>query len=310
MIRSILGVISLFLYALTTVLLAVTILCVSLIVCIIPVRKWRFAIQKNFLQRTPSWYSTINSLIMRINTSGKWDILGTGQLQKNNWYVMISNHRSWLDILVLDRVFNKKIPPLKFFMKKELLWQLPFAGLACYALGYPFMSRHSHAAIRKNPQLKGQDVATTKKACQRLRHFPTTLINFLEGTRFTEKKKERQQSPFQHLLKPHAGGIAVVMHELQDILAGVVSVTICYPNKTPSVWEFVCGRFEKIVVRYELLPITPDLIGDYYDDRNFRAHMQQWLNEIWKKNDVMIEEQILQKPACSERSERNKGVLQ
>jgi len=224
-----------------------------------------------------------------ISTRNRWDILGTGQLKKTGWYVMISNHRSWLDILVLGNIFNEKIPPLKFFMKKELLWQLPFAGLACYALGYPFMSRHSHAAIRKNPKLKGKDVETTKAACHRLRHFPSTLINFAEGTRFTEKKKERQQSPLKNLLKPHAGGAIVVVNELQDILSGIVSVTICYPKKTPTLWEFACGHFEKIIVRYEVIPITPDLLGDYYHDRQFRAHIQQWFNALWNKNDALIE---------------------
>ncbi len=290
MVRTILGVISLLLYAANLLILAFIILLVSLILCITPIASWRHAIQYHFLQRMPIYFAWINQLIMKINARNKLDISGTGALKKEGWYVMISNHRSWLDILILGNVFNNKIPPLKFFMKKELLWQLPLAGLACYALGYPFMSRHSHAQIRKNPQLKGKDIETTKKACQRLRNFPTTLINFLEGTRFTDAKKERQQSPFKNLLKPHAGGAAVVMHELQDILSGVVSVVICYPKKTPSLWEFACGRFEKIIVRYELLPITPDLIGDYYNDRNFRAHIQQWLNGIWERNDALIED--------------------
>lgn len=289
MLRVMLGVISLLLYAVNTFLIASIILLAFLVQCLIPFRSGRFFIQKHFLQHTPSWYAAINRLIMRISTHQKWDVLGTGHLSKDNWYVMISNHRSWLDILVLDNVFHGKIPPLKFFMKKELLWQLPLAGLACYALGYPFMSRHSHAEIRKNPQLKGKDIETTQKACQRLRYFPSTLINFLEGTRFTPQKKERQQSPFQHLLKPRAGGTAVVIHELHDILAGMISVMICYPKKTPSVWEFACGNFEKIIVRYEALPITSDLIGDYYNDRHFRAHVQQVLNDIWKKNDDIMD---------------------
>lgn len=287
--RSILGVISLLLYIANTVLTATAILIISLVVCIMPIRAWRFAIQKHFLQRTPTWFSFVNHHIMNITTRHRWDVLGTGVLKKDKWYVMISNHQSWLDILVLGNIFNQKIPPLKFFMKKELIWQLPLAGLACYALGYPFMSRHSHVEIRNNPKLKGKDIETTQKACQRLRHFPTTLINFLEGTRFTAKKKERQQSLFKNLLKPHAGGTAVVMHELQDILAGVVSVVICYPGGAPSIWEFACGRFKKVIVRYEVIDITPDLIGDYYHDRNFRAHIQQWLNDIWQKNDILID---------------------
>ncbi|MCX7126185.1 MAG: 1-acyl-sn-glycerol-3-phosphate acyltransferase, partial [Gammaproteobacteria bacterium] len=106
----------------------------------------------------PTWFAYINYSIAKISTRNLWDVTGSGTLKDDDWYVMISNHRSWLDILVLGIAFNKKIPPLKFFMKKELLWQLPFAGLACYALGFPFMSRHSHAQIRKNPSLKGKDI--------------------------------------------------------------------------------------------------------------------------------------------------------
>lgn len=292
MLRSILGCISLFLYALNGLALAVLILCGAFITGLIPVRAWRHAMNYHFLQRTPTWFAYFNHLIMKITTCHKWDISGTGELHHDHWYVMISNHRSWLDILVLGNVFNRKIPPLKFFMKKELLWQIPIIGLACYVLGFPFMSRHSHAQIRKNPKLKGKDVETTQKACHRLRAYPTTLINFLEGTRFTSLKKERQQSPFNYLLKPHAGGAAVAIQELHDILTGVINVVICYPKKTPSVWEFVCGRFEKIIIRYEVLPITSDLIGDYYNDRNYRAHIQQWLNIIWQRNDEIIDQQI------------------
>lgn len=294
MLRSIMygikGCISLLLYAINLLFFAALILIIYLFTFLLPFRAMRHAIQKHILQPMPTAFAFVNRCIIHISTHHRWDIAGTGDLKNDGWYVMISNHQSWLDILILGIVFNFKIPPLRFFMKKELLWQLPLAGLACYALGFPFMSRHSHAEIRKNPKLKGKDIETTKKACKRLRDFPSTLINFIEGTRFTEKKKERQQSPFKHLLKPHAGGVAVSMLELQDILSGVVSVVICFPKGTPSVWDFACGRFDKIAVRYELLPITPDLIGDYYNDRNFRSHMQQWLNGVWQKNDDLIDQ--------------------
>ncbi|EKD77567.1 MAG: hypothetical protein ACD_42C00290G0005 [uncultured bacterium] len=288
MLRAIRGCISLILYAANLLLLAAIIICTALFVLLLP-KSIALFIQRHFLQKTPAWFAHINRWISLISTRNKWNVLGTGDLKKQGWYVMISNHRSWLDIVVLGNVFNEKIPPLKFFMKKELLWQLPLAGIACYALGYPFMSRHSHAAIRKNPTLKGQDSEATKKACNRLRHFPSTLINFLEGTRFTPQKKLRQQSPFNHLLKPHAGGASIVINELNDILSGIVSVTICYPKKTPSLWEFACGNFEKIIVRYDVLPITSNLLGDYYNDRDYRAYMQQYFNEIWKDKEVLLD---------------------
>lgn len=288
MLRILKGVLSLSLYTLNLLFWALIILCIYALTFLCP-KSWKEKINRHFLQKTPEWFAKINSFIMQISTKKLWDISGTGTLDKNGWYLMISNHQSWLDILVLGNIFADKIPPLKFFMKKELLWQLPFAGLACYALGYPFMSRHSHAEIRKNPALKGKDVETTKKACQVLRIFPSTLINFVEGTRFTPNKHAKQLSPFKHLLKPRTGGISIVLQELNDILSGIVNVTIHYGHKPPTVWEFACGHFEKITIRYEVIPLTPELIGDYYSDRHFRSHIQQWLNTLWKSNDEFIE---------------------
>src|SRR3990167_5811731 len=187
-IYSIKGCISLFLYVFNLLFFATLVLIISLLTCLLPFRSMRHAAQKYLLQSAPAGFAFVNRCIIQISTYNRWDVSGIGDLKNDGWYVMISNHQSWLDILILGAIFNFKIPPLKFFMKKELLWQLPLAGLACYALGFPFMSRHSHAQIRKNPSLKGKDIDATKAACNRLRHYPTTLINFLEGTRFTKKK--------------------------------------------------------------------------------------------------------------------------
>ena len=288
MLRILLGCISLVLYVVVLMVCAIFVLIGAIVLCFIPCPSWRIAYQRHFLQRLPVLHAELNHWVIGISTRGLWDISGVGELKKEGWYMMISNHQSWVDILVLYNAFNHKIPPLKFFMKKELLWQLPIAGIACYALGYPFMSRHSHADIRKNPALKGKDVEIAKQACARLRHFPTTLINFIEGTRFSLKKKEHQQSPFAHLLKPRAGGLAVVLQELNDKLSGVINVVIYYPKKKLTPWNFVCGNFEKIIVRYEVIPLSAQLVGDYYKDRQFRSHFQQWLNGVWKKNDALL----------------------
>lgn len=282
------GVVSLVLYVFCLVIHAVVILVSAIFVYLLPVKKWRAFLQRRYFQKFAISFARCNALIMSISTRDQWDIAGTGPLKKDGWYLLISNHQSWIDILVLGKVFVGKLPPLKFFMKKELLWQLPFAGIACYVLGYPFMSRHTHVQIKKNPQLKGKDIETTKNACRRMRELPTVLINFSEGTRFTKKKKESQQSPFQYLLKPRAGGVAVVLHELNENITGILNVVITYTPKVPSFWDFACGRFGKIIVRYEVLPVTPDLIGDYDNDRNFRPHLQQWFNTLWERNDQLI----------------------
>jgi 1-acyl-sn-glycerol-3-phosphate acyltransferase len=40
----------------------------------------------------------------------RWDIQGVENLEKSEWYLVLANHQSWTDILVLQRVFNRKIP--------------------------------------------------------------------------------------------------------------------------------------------------------------------------------------------------------
>lgn len=276
-IRGIIVLILLMLAMLTCSLFA---LLIAPFVFAIPAKSWRL-IGKRILLYSPLWWMDLNRLIMKISTHRKWDIQGSGDLSPQKWYLLISNHSSWLDIIVLGAVFNRKIPVLKFFMKKELLWTLPFAGLVCYILGYPFMERHTRSDIRNKPDLKNKDIETTRLACQKFRELPTTIMNFVEGTRYSEEKHEQQKSPFYHLLKPKSTGAALVIEELQDILAGIVNVTIHYETDNISLWDFACGNFKKLQVRYELLPLEPKLIGDCYNDREFRKQFQAWLNDVW-----------------------------
>lgn len=258
-------------------------------VFVVPAKRWRHA-GKKLLLNSPLWWMDLNRMIMRLSTHGKWDIQGEGDLDPNKWYLLISNHRSWLDILVLGFVFNRKIPVLKFFMKKELLWSLPLAGIVCYILGYPFMARHTPSEIRKNPALKTKDIETTRAACEKFKELPTTVMNFVEGTRFTEAKHQSQSSPYFELLKPKAAGIAIVTQALADILSGIVNVTVYYEAEKLSLWQFACGNFDKMIVRYELLPITPELVGDFYQDRAFRKKFQAWLNQVWEKKAEALQE--------------------
>ncbi len=80
----------------------------------------------------------------------KWEVTGLDQLVLKEWYLLISNHQSWADILILQYIFSNKIPPLKFFLKKELLWTLPIASWACWLLDFPFMHRYSKTKLAKS----------------------------------------------------------------------------------------------------------------------------------------------------------------
>lgn len=244
---------------------------------------------------TAAWIDA-NNLIMSLPTKITWEIEGHGTLKKDHWYFVFSNHQSWVDILVLQKVFNRKIPLLKFFLKRELLWSLPMGGLACWALDFPFMKRYSKTQLKKNPELKNKDLETTKLACNKFKLRPTTVMNFLEGTRFTPVKQQERSSPYQHLLRPKAGGVAFVVNELKEFITEVLDVTIIYNYPEPTFWNLLCGRITHIYVSYEIVTLEPNQYGDYYHDSVFRKQFQGWLNDRWRLKDALIAAHLSKEP--------------
>jgi len=277
-------------FVIVSVLASLSIYIIWLISWLIPIRWWRYHMMKIGLFVPVIWTSFLNG-ILHINTRKKWHIQGNAPLSRKNWYILISNHQTWADIPVLGFIFNLKTPTVKFFMKKELLWILPLVGPACWMLDYPFMVRHSRKDIRKNPELKGKDIETTQKACEKFKEYPTTIMNFIEGTRFTQSKRIHQRSPYKHLLKPKSGGLAIVVNEMKDHLTGILNVTIQYSEAKMTFWKLITGNFQKITIHYEQIPITDDLLGDYYANREFRSYFQQWLNRIWQRKDQQLDKQ-------------------
>ena len=220
----------------------------------------------------------------------EWDVQGAEGLDKEHSYLVIANHQSWVDILVLQYQANRKIPFLKFFLKQELIW-VPIIGLCWWALEFPFMKRYSKDFLAKHPEKRGQDLATTRKACERYKTNPVSVFNFLEGTRFTPKKHDQQQSPFKHLLKPKAGGTAFVIDAMGEQLSLLVNCTIHYPQGRPSFWDLLTGKVNKVVMRVETQAIPAEFLGKNYDeDPEHRARFQAWVNELWVAKDALLDE--------------------
>lgn len=222
-----------------------------------------------------------------------WDYQMKGEPSKENWYLLTSNHISYLDIILLLNWSYRHIPSPKFFIKKELLF-MPLVGQACWALDMPFMSRYNRKQITKNPQLKNKDIETTKQHCEKFKFRPTTVINFVEGTRFTKAKQTKKGSQFKHLLSPKAGGIAFTLASMGELFTHTIDVTLHYPDNPGHVMiDMLRGQLKRIVIRVELVPIDKALIGDYYDDPEFKARFQEKLNARWLKKDNEIEQLLL-----------------
>ena len=110
---------------------------------------------------------------------------GREALRRDGWYLVASNHQSWVDIIVLQNTLLGRIPPLKFFTKRELIW-VPLAGVAMWFLGFPYVRRYGRERLQQNPELAEHDRNATLKASQGFAERPTSVLSFLEGTRFTE----------------------------------------------------------------------------------------------------------------------------
>ncbi|GMM85413.1 acyltransferase [Pseudoalteromonas sp. MTN2-4] len=219
------------------------------------------------------------------------------QVNAQGWYLLVANHISWLDIIVLTAI--DALPAPKFFLKDELKY-VPLIGSGAWALGMPFMKRASKAQIAKNPKLKGMDVARTQKSCKNFKHHPTTVINFAEGTRFTEHKQQKQNSPFKHLLKPKAGGTAFALQVLVEQLDGLINATLIYHGGNKKIFQsFMLGKLAGIDVKLDYVPLAQVPQGDYQLDKTYRVTFQQYLNTQWYSKDSLIDSLATQQSSSS-----------
>lgn len=260
----------------------------ALLKVVIPHSGFRRSCSRWVMWIAETW-AEINKGIFRLMLPTVWDIRCDTPLHGDHSYLVISNHQSWVDIPALVQSFNRRTPYFKFFLKKELIW-VPFLGLAFWALDYPFMKRYSKAHLARRPQDRGKDLEITQRACAKFRDLPVTVVNFLEGTRFTPQKHQAQASPYHHLLRPKSGGIAFVTAALGEQMSSLLDVTIVYPQQPPpGFWALVSGRVPRVVVDIHAQTLPPELFqGNYSDDPQFREYFQNWVNTLWAEKDQRI----------------------
>lgn len=271
-----------------TLLLIGPLLLIALAKFVLPGQAARDACSRGVMWVAEFWAENCKR-IFALLTPTHWDIRGNAELRRDRSYLVISNHQSWVDIPALVQAFNRRTPYFKFFLKQQLIW-VPFLGLAFWALDYPFMKRYSKAFLDKNPHMKGKDLEITKAACEKFKRLPVTVVNFLEGTRFTPAKQAQQQSPYRYLLKPKAGGVAFVLATLGEQIDAVLDVTLVYPEgKAPGFWALLSGQVDKVTVDIQTRNLAAELWqGDYQNDPVFRQYMQDWVTQLWQEKDARI----------------------
>ena len=201
----------------------------------------------------------------------------------------MSNHQSWADIFVLLIAGHKKIPLVKFFMKKELQW-IPIIYLVHKTIDMPFLNRHSRAQIQANPELKKVDYDNAKKAAKRFSRNPATAFSFAEGTRFSFKKHAAQKSPYSNLLKPKIGALAIALSGMPQVNT-LIDFTVVYSSEKRSTWDFLCGDLSEAKVVAKTYALPENLKNRSFEDEDdYRKSFQTFVDTIWLEKQETIKD--------------------
>ena len=286
-IQNLRGAFTLALIVLNIIFWFIPILVIAVMKLAVPIDGWR-RITSNWLVICAENWISFNKAILSLTGNIYWDVRGLTGLRRQEWYLVVSNHQTWVDILVLQYVFNRRVPFFKFFIKQQLIW-VPFLGLAWWALDMPFMKRYSKSELAANPEKKGKDLETTRRACEKFQTIPTSVINFVEGTRATPEKIRRRESPYRFLLRPRSGGIAFALGAMAGILKAMIDVTIVYADPSFRFWDLCCGRITRVIMDIRVREIPAWINeGDYTADTEFRQRFHRWISEIWAEKDELI----------------------
>ncbi len=256
------------------------------VVKLIPITKLQDGCS-HLLHKMASHWIRVNTWFIEWSRPIEWQIENSASLTPDNWYLVVSNHQSWMDIPVLQKVFNHRIPMIKPFVKDELKW-LPLLGFAWWAMDIPFVKRYSREQIQTKPKRQHKDKKSTQRSCERFKRIPVSVMSFIEGTRFTVDKKSKQESPYSHLLKPKAGGVSQVMGLMGEKLSSLLDVTILYPQKHNTLWDYFCGRVHKVKIFVREIEIPFEFRTQNFSDPKSRQAFYDWLNQMWHEKDLLI----------------------
>lgn len=275
-----------------TAILIVPMTLAALAKLVVPIRQFRIGCRRVVVRIAEAWLKLL-VWMFRHTLDTRFDVTGEVDVGRDRSYLLICNHQSWSDVPVLLYVFGDRVPFYRFFLKRELI-RLPLLGLAFWALEYPFVRFSSDRSARSTRQLRGRNLSAAKRACEPLRHMNSTIVNFPEGAIYSPERHARRSGDYRHLLRPRAGGTALVLGALGDRLDSIIDVTLHFPDGPPGLGRFVGNRVRRVRARVRRVEIPPDLVGgDYENDPEFRDRFQKWLNDLWREKDERLDRMIL-----------------
>lgn len=270
-----------------TLVLLVPMMIAALVKLVAPIEGARIVCRRVVVWIAERWLDLLAGLI-RSCLDTRIEVTGEGDVDRSKSYVLLCNHQTWVDVPVLLHVFHGRLPFWRFFLKRGLIW-MPLLGPAFWALEYPFVRFPSPETLERHPERRGENLRTAREACARLRGVPSTVVNFPEGALFTPERHRAQHAGFRFLLRPRAGGTALVLAALGDQVEALIDVTMRFPDGPPSLIRFLSNRVERIEVHVRRVRVPSEMtFGDYENDPEFRSRFQAWLNDLWREKDERL----------------------
>ena len=175
--------------------------------------------------------------------------------------LLLANHRSWLDIIVIEGLTNK---PVSWVLKRSL-FRIPILGQVFSLCHFPGIDRKK----------KVSEVSWQHDVDQFLeKAYIPSLAIFPEGTRYQVKKAKR--SRYKHLLNPHVAGLGYVISHYEK----VIDISLIYDGSEVSIWGILSGKVNKLTV--VLQDVTSQL------DATDKRSLHRSLNHLWQEKDKLI----------------------
>lgn len=213
------------------------------------------------------------------------EVRGLEHLHPDKLYLVLANHQSWADILIMQSLFSFKNHIPKFIAKKQVLY-LPLVGLICWAYDYPIVKRHSKKEIQARPDLRGTDRKALQSSLRRFHETPGSIVNFAEGTRYSSSKAKRFHSPYRFLLSPKTGGIFVILQSIGDQLHEILDLTLAYDCPKLGFWDFLSGKCRRVIVQVRHIAPDQTFGKAKHNPKNVSlTEVAEWIQRIWEKKD-------------------------
>lgn len=246
---------------LVVTLLTMGVVCfmLTLLYCILPLK----IVHDMMWQLYVNWVLMLGWFVRKLVPSVEVETHGT--LPENKPYILISNHYSWLDILILYATIFTRKRNFVFVMKRSLIY-LPFIGVICWGVGHPLIER-------------GRTLHTRNKLSQAVNKalkYQYGMMIFPEGSRLT-KKMDLQ--PNECLLKPKRSGFQIVASAFGEEIE-VVDCTLVYQDKRHTVSDFLMGKIGRVKLISESIQLQS-------------SEGKEWIRHRW-----VLKERLLSKESA------------